>query len=308
MEMEATNLTWVSGEELLDRDVKEIPCIVDPILPKIGIACLAGSSDTGKSSLLRYLCMSIVSGKTNFLDFKINADRRKAIYVSTEDEEMSISYLLNRQNKDMQLENSSLKDLRFMFDTTDMMNRLDDMMSENPVDLVCIDAITDLYNGSMNDANKVRGFLNEFSQLARKHKCLILFLHHCAKGTEQFVPSKSHLLGSQAFEAKMRLVIELISDHNNTRQKHLCIVKGNYLPDTSKRESYQLTFSENLTFENTGERIPFENLTKNNDDGRQKYEQVKEYQKQGLSFQQIAEKMSYSNKSSISRLISKFEK
>jgi transposase len=44
-----------------------------------------------------------------------------------------------------------------------------------------------------------------------------------------------------------------------------------------------------------------------NDDGRQKYEQVKEYQAQGLSMEQIAPKVGFKSKGSVSKLIQKFE-
>ena len=82
--------------------------------------------------------------------------------------------------------------------------------------------------GSVNESNQVRLFLNQYSQLARKSKCLIIFMHNCGKRTEHFMPSKHNLLGSQAFEAKMRLVLELRTDIENVTYQHLCRVKGNY--------------------------------------------------------------------------------
>lgn len=305
---ELNKVQYVSGKELLLRKMEDIPCVINPLLQKVGLACIAGSSDCGKSSFLRNLCMCIVSGKSGFIGFGINGERRKAIYVSTEDDEVAVGYLLNKQNKDLQIDAEELKELRFVFDTTNLISNLDNMMSENPVDVVCIDALTDLYGKSMNESNQVRVFLNEYSQLAQRHQCLILFLHHCGKRTEEAAPNKNNLLGSQGIEAKMRLVMELRTDITNPTLKHLCVVKGNYLPSTSKHESYQLRFTENMTFENTGERIPFESLVKQDDGGKQKYEQIKELQKQGLSMEKIAERMGYASKSSVSRLVTKFEK
>ena len=52
---------------------------------------MAGSSNTGKSYLLRYLCLCIVSGETDFLNFNIQARHKRAIYVSTEDDETAIA-------------------------------------------------------------------------------------------------------------------------------------------------------------------------------------------------------------------------
>ena len=297
----------ISATDLLNRKIEAIPCLVEPFLQKVGLACIAGSSDTGKSSFLRYLCMRVVSGQSDFLGFTINAEHKRAIYVSTEDDETAIAYLLYKQNKDLQVNPSNLQGLEFLFDTETLLQTLDEALTASPADVVCVDAFSDLYGRSMNEANQVRGFLNEYSQLAQKHKCLIIFLHHCGKRTEDGEPSKHNLLGSQAFEAKMRLVMELRSDVVEADLKHLCIVKGNYLPAEYKNESYKLRFSENMTFENTGERVSFESLARESDTERQKYNQIKVYQSQGLSMGQIAKKIGYSNKSSVSRLLRKFE-
>ena len=298
----------ISATDLLNRQIKDIPYLVEPILQKVGLACIAGSSDTGKSSLLRNLCMRIVSGKSEFLGFQIHSKHRRAIYVSTEDDETAMAYLLNKQNKDMGVASTDVQGLKFIFDTENILQTLDEELTCAPADIVCIDAFTDLYGKSMNESNQVRSFLNEYSQLAQKHQCLMLFLHHCGKRTEDGEPSKHNLLGSQAFEAKMRLVMELRSDIVDTSLKHLCIVKGNYLPSEYKNESYQLRFTENMTFINTGERIPFENLAKEEDSKTRKYELIKMYQSQGLSMEEVSQKLGYKNKSSISRILQKYDK
>lgn len=107
----------ISAMDLLNRRIENIPCLVEPLLQKVGLACIAGSSDTGKSSLLRYLCMCIVSGETDFLGFAIRAKHKQAIYVSTEDDETAVAYLLNKQNCGMQIEPGRVQGLKFIFDT-----------------------------------------------------------------------------------------------------------------------------------------------------------------------------------------------
>ena len=52
----------VSAEELLRKSGENMPCLIEPIFPKVGIVAIAGSSDAGKSTLMRQLCMSITSG------------------------------------------------------------------------------------------------------------------------------------------------------------------------------------------------------------------------------------------------------
>lgn len=299
---------WVTGEDLVGMGIDALPCLIEPIMQKVGLACIAGSSDTGKSSFLRQLCFAVASGADQFLGFRINAQHHSAIYVSTEDDELALCFLLKKQNKDWQAKEADFGQLHFLFDTTDLLHELDAKLEENPADIVCIDAFTDLFSGELNKSNEVRSFLNDYSQLAHKHQCLVIFLHHCGKRTEQErTPSKHNLLGSQAFEAKMRLVLELRSDLLNPGLKHLCIVKGNYLPSTFKNDSFVLGFSENMTFSNTEERTPFEQLVKTAADNNAKEEALRDkkstaryLQNQGWSQQQIAESMNV-NKSTVSR-------
>lgn len=298
-----------TGEDLLLLKITEIPCLVEPFLQKVGLACMAGSSDTGKSSILRQLAISVVTGENDFLGFKIKAPHKSVIYVSTEDLENDTAYLLSRQS--CKHNPKSLQGLRFIFDITNLEVELNKRLSNKPADLVIIDCFADAYGGDLKDTQKIRIFLHRFQELAQKYQCLILFLHHTGKRTENLEPSKNNLLSGQGFEAKMRLVIELRSDTVSPNCRHLCIVKGNYLSAIHKKESYVLNFDEeNFTFTNTGERIPFELLAKQPDtnNSKAKYEQARDLKKQGYSYDQIAKEIGYVSKGSVSKLFEKAKK
>lgn len=298
----------ITAADLLSRKIEEIPCLVHPVIQQVGLASLAGSSDVGKSAMLRQLAVSIVAGEKHFLGFPIRARHHSSIYVSTEDEQLAISYLLNRQNKGKGFMPDQLNGLRFVFDSHDLLNELERRLTAKPADLVIIDAFADLYGKSMNDSNQVRFFLNDYSQLAQKHQCLVMFLHHVGKRKEDEAPNKHNILGSQGYEAKMRLVIELRNDHMNPKQRHFCIVKGNYLPSEYKRESYVLRFDENMLFHNTDEREPFELLERMKEDAsKAKYEKAKELREQGYTYEQIAKELKYKSKGSVAKLFKKYE-
>lgn len=292
----------VTGEELLKRCLEKMPCLVEPIFQQVGLAAIAGSSDTGKSSLLRDLAIAICTKKEDYLGWKIYAKHHSVIYVSTEDDEQSIGFLLHKQNIEKQLLERELSSLRYIFDTDNILENLEIELEKSPADLILVDAFSDLYDGSLNDSNQVRCFLNKYNQLAQRHKCLIIFLHHTGKRTDDLPPSKHNLLGSQGFEAKMRVVIELRTDRKDANIKHLCIVKGNYLTTEQKQQSYVLQFTENMTFHSTGERVPLDNL-KNNDEKEAKRNQALKLKEQGMTQQEIAEALGYANKSSISKLL-----
>jgi KaiC/GvpD/RAD55 family RecA-like ATPase len=263
---------------------------------KSGIAVLAGSSDTGKSSILRQLAIAVVKGDDKFLGFKLNTTHKRAIYVSTEDDRVSIAHLLNR-NKTLGENSAFLKNLDYVFNTENLVDKLDKSLNKKPVDLVIIDALTDLYGGDLNQSNKVRTFMNEYFNLADKHGCLFIFLHHTGKRTEELAPSKNNLLGSQGIEGKARQVIELRRDPQNNLYRHLCIVKGNYISDDRKTSSFKLEFKEDQTFENTGDRVPFEVLVNRRNGRKNEYDDdlileiVRLHDEEGFVFNRIPDEL-----------------
>jgi RecA-family ATPase len=298
----------VPASKLLANPISEIPCLLTPLLPKVGLVCLVGGSDTGKSSFLRNLAMCVASGQTEFLGFHIHAEHNRVIYVTSEDEEMSINCLVNKQNEELGLEPSQLEGLTFVFDTGNLIKKLDEMLSEDSADIVVLDAFGDLFDrGNINDSSHVRLFLNEFSQLAQKHQCLMIFLHHVGKGKEALKPSKHNTLGSQGIEAKMRVVLELVCDQIEANVRHLCIVKGNYLPSEFKNESYKLVFTDNLIFSNTGERVPFTNIIAKENEDYARYEKAKGLRDKGMKLEDIADVVGYANKGNVSKLLKKYE-
>jgi RecA-family ATPase len=243
----------------------------------------------------------------NFLGFPIVKNHNSAVILSTEDDELAVSFLLNKQNKGLMFPPEAYKALRFIFETDDPVGRIDQELTIKGADVVIVDAFSDLYGGEMNATNKVRSFLNEFANVAKKHECLIIFLHHTGKGKDHLEPSKHNLLGSQGFEAKMRLVLELRKDNFDPKIRHLCVVKGNYLPEEYKNESYVLEFDDNMLFHSKNERVPFDQLgsAEKPDKSAQKeanIKRAKELKEQGFSQVKIAATMGVTE-ASVSRYL-----
>lgn len=290
-----------SAKELLSRKVEKLPTLIEPIFPKVGLGCLAGSSDTGKSAFLRQLCLQIVNREHSFLGWQITPEHYRALYISSEDDPEAMSFLLNLQNKEKNFNPDRIENLQFIFDIENAFETLEATLNESRFDLVVIDCLTDLYGnkGSLNESTHVRAFLNPFKALADKHQCLFIFLHHVGKRADEFEPNKSRLLGSQAIEAKMRFVLELRADPTDPTKRHLCCLKGNYLPREYKGESFELLFNDNMIFHATGNRIPFEDLQKirterSSVQREQLIERAKELSVQGLSQREIAKTLNVS--------------
>ena len=114
------------------------------------------------------------------------------------------------------------------------------------------------------------------------------------------VPNKNSILGSQGFEAKMRSVLMLTKDDNEESLRHLCVIKNNYLPESSKSMSYVLRFNEHLAFDNTGDRVKLNDLASD-----PWIEDAKKMKEEGKSYRQISDELSEKgqqvSKSSIQR-------
>jgi len=248
--------TW-TGLELFNLDQSSIPTLVGDIIPKQGMFTIVGASDTGKSMFLRQLAICVATNEP-FVGFQISATHKKVIFISTEDDHISTSFLLQKQGSRSP---EPLENIRFYFETDEIPEYLEAELESNPADLVIIDAWSDVFGQNLNDSALIRQTLKTYRSIANKFNCAIGFLHHTGKRTENIAPNKNNILSGQGFEAKMRLVIELRNDQDNQDFKHLCIVKGNYLSKEYKEKSFKLHFDTvNMKFDFTGERVPFDEL------------------------------------------------
>lgn len=251
----------MSAKELLELNITEIPMLVEGLIQKTGLVGITGSSDVGKSCFLRQLALSIVGGNADFIGFPIHRTTGKVIYVSTEDMMIDLAFLVRKHLNNPAEINECWNNLHFIVDTVDLRNRLDTMMEELKPDCVIIDAFTDIYTGDFNMSTAVRAPLNKFKNLAQKHHSVFVVLNHIGKRAEKRRPNKHNSLGSQGFEAKMRMLAEIRIDNSERDMRHLCIVKGNYIPNEEKEKSFKLKMNtETLLFENTGERVDYSEL------------------------------------------------
>ena len=293
----------VNGLQMLNASAEVMDCLLHPILPRTGVAALVGTSDSGKSTLLRGLAMAVASGRSDYLGFELRPKHRSALYVATEDDASAVSVLMQRQIEELGTPKEAYASLDFIFEVDNLVDNLDKLLEDRPRDLVIVDAFADLYTGPLNENNRVRSFLNQYSQLAVKHSTLIIFLHHTGKRTEGLAPSKHNAIGSQGFEAKMRVMMELRPDPERHDLRHLCIVKGNYLSDEYKHDSFVLRFTAGLNFEATGERVPFGLIRERSDEEDPRRELARAMRDEGKSYRQIADELGYKSHASVLKLL-----
>ena len=246
-------LQTTSMRELLENPAERQPVLVEPLFPQCGLGAVIGSSDCGKSTLLRQLAACVASGR-DFLLWKTFPVHKRVLYVSTEDDSGAMSELLKRQNKAWQLSKEEAERVEFLFSCDCIAEKVEACLVAKPVDLVIIDTFGDICKDDISQSNNIRNLLNLFADTARRHGCFILFAHHIRKTGENTAPSKLNALGSQAFEDKMRVLIELRRSKRNKDLLHLCIVKGNYLPNDYKQQSFDLQTDSDMNFTATGGR------------------------------------------------------
>ena len=246
-------LQTTSMRELLENPAERQPVLVEPLFPQCGLGAVIGSSDCGKSTLLRQLAACVACGR-DFLLWKTFPVHKRVLYVSTEDDSGAMSELLKRQNKAWRLSKEEAERVEFLFSCDCIAEKVEACLVAKPVDLVIIDTFGDICKDDISQSNNIRNLLNLFADTARRHGCFILFAHHIRKTGENTAPSKLNALGSQAFEAKMRVLIELRRSKRNKDLLHLCIVKGNYLPNDYKQQSFDLQTDSDMNFTATGGR------------------------------------------------------
>ncbi len=242
-----------TGTEILGMQLNSVPFLWKPFINSQGLSALVGSSDVGKSSFLRQLAIAIVLKKTQFLGYDLNVRHGRVIYFSTEDNQVSINNLLKKQI-DSSINPLQLEGLNYIFNADDPLKVIEEQLRDKPTDLLIIDAYSDIFTGSSNDIGQVRRFLNKFEKLAQDYDCAVNFLHHTGKRTELGAASKNNIIGSQGFEAKMRLIMDL-RKQDGTLNRLFQITKGNYLPESAKNKAIVLTFNAKQEFENSGQTI-----------------------------------------------------
>lgn len=245
----SNNSNFIDALELINTEIPFTAKLLDPYLQRVGLASVVGSSDTGKSTFLRQLAISIALGKKEFLNLKLHPKTNKVIYVSSEDDRYSTKDAIDKQLKTLLAgsKKEDLKNLSFVFETEDLYSKLKKRLKDNPVDLIVIDAFADIFSKEINSNTAVRSFLMKYHRLAIANECLIIFLHHNSKRSDHFAPSKDNIIGSQAYESKMRCVLEIRGTKGIKRD--LILLKCNFLPSSLKQEIITLELNENLVFE-----------------------------------------------------------
>lgn len=220
--------------------------IIPGIFPYDSLCALVGGSDTGKSLFALQFAISYVV-KNDFLGMTVNGGK-KVLYVALEDSKNSIRRRVEKLSSELNTKEIARikKSIFFNHTKESICENIEQHLASHPeTGLVIVDTFAELAAGKdMNNAGDVRGILRPFHELSLKHEIAIIFTHHIGKSSEKDGGfSKLRIVGSQAFEASMRAVIEMKKCSNGYHS--IAIVKGNDIREDFKSSKTKLTLSLN---------------------------------------------------------------
>ena len=114
------------AKDMLDFYLTEVPFLWGNILPQRGLVCLAGESDCGKSAFLRQFAIAFcATSSERFLGMDLHNNyfyHKKALYISTEDEQLAFGPVMRKQCRELGIEYSKLDNLYVVFENDKIYN------------------------------------------------------------------------------------------------------------------------------------------------------------------------------------------
>ena len=229
------SLTKISYRDLLRIESKEEDYIIKDILPANGISGITGSSDTGKSLLLLQLAVCYLLNKP-FLNVAVNGGKQVLI-CSYEDVQNSLNKRMANLTKNLSQQEIELlkNNLHFQTYADNNLEVIEEHLNANPeTGLIVIDPFSELMSGrDLNSAGEVREVMKTMHNICLQRNLAIIIIHHNTKASDKEAGlGKGNSSGSQAIEAKTRVLFELKVENN--RQRTLAIIKGNDIPISMK--------------------------------------------------------------------------
>lgn len=167
----------ITGEELLSKEVMEIPFIVKDLIP-IGLTLLAGSAKVGKSWLALWLSIAVAKGEPVW---GYETTRCTTLYLCYEDNEIRI------QNRLLEITDDAPNNVHFCTEVSklggELETRIRNFIAEHQdTKLIIIDTLQ-----TIRSPNTESTYSNDYSDLtilknlADEYKIAILLIHHFRK-------------------------------------------------------------------------------------------------------------------------------
>ncbi|MGO8881197.1 MAG: bifunctional DNA primase/polymerase [Desulfomonilaceae bacterium] len=211
--------------DLLKREIPPTEWIVPGLLPS-GLILLGGKSKAGKSWFVLNLSIAIAEGKLAFE--KLPCSPQKVFYISLEDHERRIQYRANKllnDNPDVSENLLYATEWPRFLAPSDKGNSPDGLselrktlISEQNISLIIVDTwqkVRPNKRGFRDDYESDYAHLAQIQELAQKHNCAIMLVHHARKDREG-AEKQDSLLGSTAIAGAADLIWILERKHQGS--------------------------------------------------------------------------------------------
>lgn len=228
------SLTSFKAGELEKMNYEYLDYIIPGILSSDSLCALVGGSDSGKSLLCLQFAISYVISK-DFIGHTVNGGK-KVLYLSFEDSNGTLARRFQRLCSKLSKEEIVLvkENLFFKNQRDNFVLQILDHLKGNPdTGVIIVDTFAEIASGrDINNSGEVRDVLKPLQEICFQNQLAIITIHHIGKAPEkEDKMSKTGIVGSQSFEAAMRLVIQMNKSKNQFR---LGITKGNDIAESKK--------------------------------------------------------------------------
>ncbi|MDD4760907.1 MAG: AAA family ATPase, partial [Bacteroidaceae bacterium] len=208
----------VTGEELLSKEIPEIPFVIKDLIPT-GLTLLAGSAKVGKSWLALWLSVMVAKGEKIW---GFESVKGTTLYLCYEDNEIRI------QNRLLEITDDAPSNVHFCTEVSklggELETRIKNFIAEHSdTKLIIIDTLQ-----TIRQANTESTYSNDYSDLtilknlADEYKIAIVLIHHFRKQKDGDVFNQ--ITGSTGLQGAVDTIFTLAQNKRGERTATLSCI------------------------------------------------------------------------------------
>lgn len=170
--------------DFLKRDIPPVDYHVIPLFPKVGVSMVFGQPKSGKTKFMEYVMLKGERGEDIFDYYKVNKPFT-VLWYDEENGEEDMHTDITCLCRGMDIPISSTKSSIFSFSGLRLKKEfsfwLEAHIYDKRPDMVVIDSVAKVMEGSENDVSDVRKLFQILGPLSNTYKILFVLIHHSPK-------------------------------------------------------------------------------------------------------------------------------
>ncbi|MBU4216669.1 helicase RepA family protein [Candidatus Parcubacteria bacterium] len=231
---ETEELIIVTAKDILAKEPKEAPFIVDTLIPEGAVTAITAGSGKGKSLFMLILASHIATGNKLFGIF--NTKKSKVLII---DQEMDEDIIVGRFKATIK-ENIAIDYIynqAWKIDNEKNYEDLKEIIITNKYKVLVLDTFANIHNKQENDSGEMKRINNRMLKLIRDTTVTIIYLHHHRKEQNNQALSQLSSRGSTEIIAKVASHIVVNSKKSITDDNGMIRTKFTIAQEKSRRPS-----------------------------------------------------------------------